>query len=566
MTAYTPTTQDVFLPLKYAPTTSPYLRNWSSTYNHTPSLFFQPVSAQEIASIFRAAKERGKKVRVVGEFNSPGPGWHGEWIISTKHFRTVQITRSSSSSSSPHLALLGSGLTLREANALLASYSLSFTTIGSIDCIALGSCFSGPDHGTSAYHSLISSSARAVTIVTPDGEVRRTKRGEELFRAAGAGVGGVGCVVEVEWEVEEAFGLEVTFERIKLGEYLKDESGKALYDLARSEEFVKIWHFPHSLPSPLNATDTILWRARRVPFPPASPPPSYFSLLTTWLSHVLHGLLILFTMWVWPGAQGYVNGVLYWMAAWGLPKREVKRGYEAMLMDCKYSQLVNEWTVPLPHPSSLSSLLSSQSSPSQPSSPVSPALQFLRPFLTYIHPSSPTGHALGMHAPVEIRFSKCEREGEGFWLSPAAALPRRKGEKEEKGEKGEGKEGEDDLVMWVEPIVYTPLRLPPPPRFFPFFQSFESLLRLPSVSGRPHWAKAHFPTSPAELARMFGRENVEEYHRVRAGADREGTVWTRWMEERVPGGGRGKEGSAQRESEREGKRTGRWEDVMGSRK
>lgn len=188
-----------------------------------------------------------------------------------------------------------------------------------------------------------------------------------------------------------------------------------------------------------------------------------------------------------------------------------------------------------------------------------------------------------MHAPIEIRFSKTQGVGEGFYLSTAAALVGRR--------KGEGNEGEGDLVMHVEPIMYVlfflspsfriptdpspsssphsyrPLSLPTPSRFYTFNTHLESLLRHPSISARPHWCKAHFPTSPAELARMFGREEVESFHRVRREADPRGTAWTAWMGERCPDDSeeRGGKGSTTRESEREGKRSGRWEDVMGQR-
>lgn len=211
--------------------------------------------------------------------------------------------------------------------------------------------------------------ANRITLVTPLGEIKKLQRGDDLFRAAGAGLGAVGCVTEVEWELVEAFGLEVTMERIKLGEYLEDGSGKKLYDLAKSEEYVKvrffspslpfilprlsiststerdlfpppmqIWHFPHTLPFPLSHSDTILWRARRVPLPPPSPPPSLSDKLYKALANLLHGFCILVTLYLFPRLQGYVNGVQYWLAAWRLPRRETKRGYEAMEMDCGYSR------------------------------------------------------------------------------------------------------------------------------------------------------------------------------------------------------------------------------------
>lgn len=67
------------------------------------------------------------------------------------------------------------------------------------------------------------------------------QRGDELFKAAGAGIAAVGIVTEVEFECEEAFGLEVTMTRTRLEDYLdEDDSGEKLWELARSREYVKV--------------------------------------------------------------------------------------------------------------------------------------------------------------------------------------------------------------------------------------------------------------------------------------------------------------------------------------
>ncbi|GAA6044058.1 hypothetical protein JCM8097_008699 [Rhodosporidiobolus ruineniae] len=550
--------------LTHAPQRNPYVRNWSSTYNTRPSLLFCPVSTAEVQLILKEATARGKKVRVVGEHASPGPIWHGEWLISTRHFTLVHL------SPPTRTARLGAGVTLRKLNPFLASHGLAFPNQGSISDVSIGAYFSGPDHGSSAYGGICPTFARAARIVLPTGEVVETRRGEDLFRAVGTGVGAVGVVVEVEWELEEAFGVEVTMERIRLKDYLEDDSGRALWELARSREYVKIWHFPHSFPAPFNQTDTILWRGRRTALPPPQSP-SLLSTLKAYLIRIIHAATMLVTLYLFPGLQGWVNGILFWLQGGLLPKTQEMRSYEAFEMDCMYNQLVNEWTVPLPSPSTF------RPSPSA-SHSTSPAIHLLRSLLSSIHPSTPRGRALGMHAPVEIRFNRTEKRGEEFFLSPGASV--------EMGTRGEGEGLKEDLVMWVEPIVYRPLNLPTPPRFLPFFQHFEALFRAPGMQGRPHWCKAHFPSSVAEVERMFtspkegGETNLETFHRVRLQADPEGTMWSQWLEERVPtplsvrtGGGKGekegegkKSGTAHGESEREAKRSGRWEDVMGSSK
>lgn len=51
----------------------------------------------------------------------------------------------------------------------------------------------------------------------------------------------MGIVTEVEFECEEAFGLEFTMSRTRLEDYLDDDdSGRKLWELARSSEYVKV--------------------------------------------------------------------------------------------------------------------------------------------------------------------------------------------------------------------------------------------------------------------------------------------------------------------------------------
>lgn len=91
------------------------------------------------------------------------------------------------------------------------------------------------------------------------------------------------------------------------------------------------------------------------------------------------------------------------------------------------AELVDEWSAPLPAPSA-----STKRTPA-------PAAQILRQLVDFL--ASPEGKRVGMHAPIELRFSRVK--GEDFYLSPAASY----------GELLGREEDEDDLVMWFEPIM-----------------------------------------------------------------------------------------------------------------
>ena len=106
----------------------------------------------------------------------------------------------------------------------------------------IGALFSGPDHGSSAFHPVCAGNARSAIIVFHSGELRRIEKGkDDLFDAAATGVGAIGIVTEVKWACEEAFGLEVTMEPCRLEDYLDEQdSGEKLWELARSSEYVKV--------------------------------------------------------------------------------------------------------------------------------------------------------------------------------------------------------------------------------------------------------------------------------------------------------------------------------------
>uniref|UniRef100_A0A0K3C9Y8 D-arabinono-1,4-lactone oxidase n=1 Tax=Rhodotorula toruloides TaxID=5286 RepID=A0A0K3C9Y8_RHOTO len=455
--------------LTHPPEAHPKLRNWSSTYNVSPELLFHPTTNDEVALILKEAGRKGKKVRAVGLHNSPGPIWHSnQWLISLRHF-----THSSFPSTS-RTAILGAGLSLRDANPLLASHGLSLPTLGSLPDVTVGACFSGPDHGSSAFHSISAGAAKAVTIVLPTGEVRRVERGDELFRAAGAGAAAVGIVTEVEFECEEAFGLEFTMSRTRLEDYLDDDdSGRKLWELARSSEYVKLWYYPGPTPTS-SSPNTVLWRASRCPMPPPQQNTLY-TRLSSQFTHLIHATAFFITTYLFPFLQPWLNASGYWLLAGTMPKTQRLRSYEAQYMDCGYWQLVDEWSAPLPAPSSSAK------------SPPAPAAQILRQLITFF--ASPEGKRVGMHAPMELRFSRVK--GEDFFLSPAASY----------GELLGREEKEEDLVMWFEPIM------------------------------------------------MFGREKLERWRKVRRECDPEGVLWSEWLEERV---GTGKEEKGM-EERREGR-------------
>ena len=104
-------------------------------------------------------------------------------------------------------------------------------------------------------------------------------------------------------------------------------------------------------------------------------------------------------------------------------------------------ELVNEWSAPLPAPRNQDTAAGARidyDKAAQSSS--APAAQVLRSLVDLF--GSAKGRAIGMHAPVELRFSAVTG-GEDLLLSPGAKYGHLLGRRDHA----------DDLVMWFEPIM-----------------------------------------------------------------------------------------------------------------
>jgi D-arabinono-1,4-lactone oxidase len=107
-----------------------------------------------------------------------------------------------------------------------------------------------------------------------------------------------------------------------------------------------MWWFPYSL----THADTVLWLAYRTDSPPPSPSPlsSITTPLYSQLVHLVHGFLFILATHLCPPLQPLLNTLIFWAQAWALPRVvPPQAGWEAQTMDCLYSQLVDEWAVPL---------------------------------------------------------------------------------------------------------------------------------------------------------------------------------------------------------------------------
>lgn len=144
-------------------------------------------------------------------------------------------------------ATIGAGVTIRRANKELYEHGLSFPVVGSIDEISVGGLFAAADHGSSMKHASSADRAVSCTLVTADARMRKVRRDSQdpeevnLFKATGCGAGATGVIIDITFDLEDAFGLAPKYEEICVRELLKKGSEKGgLIDLAKQNEYVKV--------------------------------------------------------------------------------------------------------------------------------------------------------------------------------------------------------------------------------------------------------------------------------------------------------------------------------------
>jgi D-arabinono-1,4-lactone oxidase len=169
---------------------------------------------------------------------------------------------------------------------------------------------------------------------------------------------------------------------------------------------------------------------------------------------------------------------------------------EALLMNCLYSQFVNEWALPL-----------------------SRGPEALRRLDAWIHRDPACGLALPrapvyVHAPIEVRAADSSGTSPRAFLDPAAA---------------------GGATLYLNATLYRPRGLDPPATAA-YYAAFEALMA--ELGGRPHWAKnfSGAVAGPRFFAERYGAD-MERWRAARRAADPDGVFVGPWLRANVLGDG-----------------------------
>ena len=242
--------------------------NWAGTVTSRPASWREPTSDDEAASLVRAARARGGRVRVVGA----GHSWSAVAAPDDVAVSLDRLAGLASLDPERGLATVRAGTRLRDLNAALAARGFALPIVGSIAAQSLAGATATGTHGSSLVHGNLSSLVRAMKLVDGRGELTTLGEGDPRLPGARLSLGALGVVTELTVRVEPAFHLLCTVERAPVRAAARD-----LETIARSAEYVKVWWLPH-------ARHAYVYRYERTRLPP-SPWPAR----VRWVEdHVVH--------------------------------------------------------------------------------------------------------------------------------------------------------------------------------------------------------------------------------------------------------------------------------------
>ncbi|NWI14975.1 GGLO oxidase, partial [Crypturellus soui] len=410
-------------------------QNWAKTYGSSPELYFQPTSVEEIREILDMARQRNKRVKVVGGAHSPSD------IACTDDFmiQMGKMNRILKVDKEKQQVTVEGGIFLSDLNVELSKHGLALANLGAVSEVAAAGVIGTGTHNTGIRHGILPTQVAALTLLTAAGEMLECSEAlnADVFQAARLHLGCLGVVLTVTFQCVPSFRLhEVAFPSTltevldHLGDHLK-----------RSEYFRFLW-FPHSENVSVIYQDPTSKAGARAP---------------CWFWDYAIGYYLLeFLLWITqgtrrdgagfpraaqlPAALTFVPSLVSWINRfffWLLFRSRVENvnvSYKIFNYECRFKQHVQDWAIPI---------------------------EKTKEALLELKAALENNPKLVAHYPVEVRFAR----GDDIWLSPCFRRD----------------------SCYVNIIMYRPYGKNVPR--LNYWLAYEGIMK--KHGGRPHWAKAH---------------------------------------------------------------------------
>jgi D-arabinono-1,4-lactone oxidase len=451
---------------------------WARTFHCSPELYIQPESLEEVEKLVNLARKCRRRIATVGCGHSPSSLiCTSNWLVNLDNFNrvlSVDMERS--------VVVIQSGIRLFTLSEELDKLGLAMPNLGSINDQSIAGAISTGTHGSTLNHGILSESILSLKITLANGKTESCSptQNEELFRAALISLGAIGIITEISFQAVPAFTL--AWKQVIDADSVTFNSWNTT--LWQQAEFVRVWWFPYTRRS-------VIWTASKTDLSPQPPPKSYYD---AWLGYLVYHNLLAAAQWVpriLPWVEWFVFGMQY-----GFPNGStisaIQPSRQALLMNCLYSQFVNEWALPI--------------------SKGPEALRRLSSWLNHLTPQDPdyvphnipfSAEGLYVHAPVEVRVSDTSKNKlPRPHLDPTCA---------------------DGPTLYLNATLYRPY-FRDPPCLKRYYEAFEYLMK--DLGGKPHWAK-NFTSSGKEIEGMYG-DDLGKWRAIRSGCDPEGMFVGEW--------------------------------------
>ncbi|MGH3509110.1 MAG: D-arabinono-1,4-lactone oxidase [Nocardioidaceae bacterium] len=218
----------------------PSWRSWSGLATADPAQELSPASAEEVVDAVVAARANGLSVKMVGTGHSFTDIAVTDGIL----LRPESLSGVTAVDRGSMTVTALAGTPLHVLNARLAALGLALHNMGDIDRQTVAGAISTGTHGTGGLRAAsLSAQVAALELVTGEGTLLRcdADTDPDLFDAARVGLGALGVLTEVTFEVEPAFTLEAVEEPMSWGAFL-DGYDAMIADNHHAEAY---W-FPHT--------------------------------------------------------------------------------------------------------------------------------------------------------------------------------------------------------------------------------------------------------------------------------------------------------------------------------
>ncbi|MCJ1409746.1 D-arabinono-1,4-lactone oxidase [Ptychographa xylographoides] len=453
--------------------TSHHHHTWARTFHSRPELYIQPESSEEIQKIITLARKCRRRIVTVGCGHSPSDiTCTSSWMVNLdKYNQIVSVNQHTK------VVVMQAGIRLHELDRELKKYSLAMPNLGSINHQSIAGAIGTATHGSSTRHGILSQSVLGLKIMLSNGHTVScsAEQNLDLFRAALVSLGALGIITEVTFQAVSRFNIEWQQDLVSINSIKTDWER----DLWSKSEFTRVWWFPYM-------KSAVRWRADKTEKSLRSPKLSWMSGRLGY--HVYHILLYMsqYVPRLLPIIEKFVITVQYGNtdSKNSTGSSGVADGHAGLLMNCLYSQFVNEWAIPLAKGPEAITRLSAWLNGEEGSQ---------IPF---------DSKGLYIHAPIEVRVCDSSTTTPRPYLDNTVP---------------------DGPTLYLNATLYRPYNLDPPCHLR-YYEAFEWLMK--EMGGRPHWAKNFYQVSAEDTHKMYSE--MSDWLRVRDEVDPEGMFFGEW--------------------------------------